>query len=491
MASVGYNVSGLANDSVLEIDLNDTSRNTSSSSEHEQLPAAVHIALAAAAVAGVVGNLLIILSVVLTPRQRKRSNILVTNLAVADVIVCAVVIPLVLVTSLYDASTTSRVLRVLVSWLAVTCCVASVVTSVLIAVERYFHICHIVYYRKVFVPKYIGLFAASAWSYALILATVCAVIASTSGCDVTRTLHCVVDTQRGARLSVALVALIVLLPVCVIAFCYFSILHLVCRNRSALRGHERANRSKPPMTSSQLLVQRHTAKSRSPTHSSRRRARSRRSGNVELMLLTIILFFLVFWSPLAVVILYQVFGAHLPRACVTAGAWLALCNSAANSFVYGVLNTNFRQTYVAILTRIFCCRQPATTQMRAEHGELSNVRAARDQLHSQFSLSNTMWKLSGPSTRSDLTHSKVSSGDLQIFCETTLRNGASATTPQSAKYGAFLDVPTHAGGTRLVTSSDLLAAQSSDVSLSNVNIPAIRISMATASCDSSSAPAES
>ena len=485
----GYNPGSSLNDNV-PISVNLTLENTTVSDDCEAeqplLPAAWYGVLAAAAFVGLIGNLLIILSVLLTPRQRKRSNILVTNLAVADIIVCSVVIPVLLLTSLNTFDVASNTLLHAVVWLAMTCCVASVVTSVLVAVERYFHICHIVYYRKVFTPQYIALFASLAWIYSLILSSVGTACLLASDCNETKTFECFLNSKRGTAFGVTSVVLVVLLPVCVMSFCYFSILHLVCRNRLALRNHERANRNKPPLTSSQLLVRSTT---RSPSRSPRRR--NRRSGNVELMLLTIIIFFLLFWSPLAVVVMLHVFNAPVTSRFSAVAAWLALCNSAANSFVYGVLNTNFRQTYSAILTRIFCCRAPPTAQARTEHGDVSHARAARDQLHSQFSLSNTMWRVSQPSTRSDLTHSKVSSGDLQIMCETSLRNGVAVVTSSSAKYGAFLDVPAHnvAAARLMMTSDEMLAVRCDDVEVTHkTNIPAIRISVATASADSG--PAE-
>lgn len=394
--------------------------------------------LACIALYGIFGNLLIIGTVACRRRLRKRSNIFVTNLAIVDLLVCVYVMPLALLTSQLDAPRVfGDMFCQLNAFAALTCCYASIQTTMLIAIERYFHICRAAVYRKVFVPKCIAVVVVCSWLYAVLWS-------SQGFTGWTRYRYnaytgiCFLDLSHSISYNISVAVVVIIVPLLVTCFCYVSILTLVCKNRLVMRNHRNHMRKQ------QTLIK----PARSTLLPSQRAERKgKRQVDVFLMLVTIVVLLSVFWLPAAVVLLANNL-IHVHRLIFTIALWLAFINSASNSLVYGILNRNFRTVYVTLLNKLCCCRD--VTEERV-HCELSNLRP-RDQLNSSYNTSHAIGRRStSPSTGgynlwTDTSQSRGSDTDphqTKLVC-TQLESRVIDECITGQKYGTYLAVPSRA-----------------------------------------------
>ena len=126
------------------------------------------IFMAVIACYGAAGNLFIIGAVLLRPNLRTRGNAFVINLAVADLIVTGYIMPLGIATSQYKLKPFSDALCDFNAFLVVTTCGISTQSLMLIAIERYFHVCRMRQYDRVFTPTLVAVYIVFAWLYTLV-----------------------------------------------------------------------------------------------------------------------------------------------------------------------------------------------------------------------------------------------------------------------------------------------------------------------------------
>ena len=387
------------------------------------------LALSCVTLLGIVGNLLILVAIAFSKRLQKRSNIFVANLAVCDLLICVYIMPLALMTSHWDANTTlNSVFCRINGFIAVTCCYASVQTCMLIAVERYFHICRAVIHRKLFVPQYIACVTVGVWIYALVWS-----VQGFSGW--TRYWYspharlCTLDFTHSTSYNIAVVIVVISIPVIAILFCYLNIFCLVFRKRLVMKNHRQSLGKRQ---------QEQSALKREYYRALKQARKGQRETNVAFMLMIIIVLFIALWTPAACVIAVNRF-VHISSLVFSICAWLALSNSAANSLVYGLLNRNFRNVYVAMFRKLFCCKE--THDDRAGW-ELSNFRA-RDQINSSLNVSQAMYRCGSPSSVGlgflavDNTSQSRLTDSADVLQHTQQRDTQTSLT----KYGKYLDVP--------------------------------------------------
>ncbi len=71
-------------------------------------------------------------------------------------------------------------------------------------------------------------------------------------------------------------------------------------------------------------------------------------------LVAIVVLFILFWLPAIVVLSAGGIWEAMPSVLWPIAIWLALCNSAVNSIVYGVMNKNFRAGYLDLIEHMCC-----------------------------------------------------------------------------------------------------------------------------------------
>ena len=293
----------------------------------------VAIFLAAVACLGVAGNLLIILAVCVDKKLRVCGNALVVNLAVADLIITAYLMPIGLATSQSRLEPLTHALCSAHAVLLTTACGVSTLSLTLIAVERYTRICRLSSYDRLFHARTVTFYVAFLWLLSVALA-----LQGFSGWTSYQYSKDVYMCSFSAPYSLsydASVSLIgIVLPLLVIIFCYVSIFRTVAKSKTAVASH--------------------AAQTHSDVSTSRHR---QRDYQFRVLLVIIVVTYGACWLPCAcVVVLSGVLpGGAIPDVVYTIVVWIALCNSTMNSIIYGVMNMNFRRGYAVIAQKLFCC----------------------------------------------------------------------------------------------------------------------------------------
>ena len=290
--------------------------------------------MAILACVGTAGNLLIIGSVCIERRLRVRGNAFIVNLALADLLVTAYIMPVGIATSQYHLKPFSDTLCDFNAFAFITTCGVSTQTLMLIAFERYMHVCKLEHYGRVYKPKLIALYIFIAWLYTMIWAA-----QGWTGWSEYMYGHdyylCLFYGPASMSYSICLSIFGVILPIIVLIYCYVNIFRTVKRSKLALETHG----------------------SSTPSFELKMRKKQLREHQFIFMLFIIVSVFCVCWAPGACVMaLSGVLGEDgLPVLAYTITIWIAICNSAMNSAIYGIMNNNFRRGYAHIVKRIFCC----------------------------------------------------------------------------------------------------------------------------------------
>ncbi|XP_002737677.1 melatonin receptor type 1B-B-like [Saccoglossus kowalevskii] len=280
---------------------------------------------------GTCGNTLVLLTVIMNKKLHTVSNIFIVNLAVADIGV----------TSLVDAFTivgiiTSRqflppqtTLCAFVGSFCLICCSCSLWNIMAVGINRYIYICKSHLYRKIYtVPTTLAM-AAAVWLSCFLLDFPNFVGWGDHGYDA-KTMVC--SYSRTASLSWLLFFVIsaVLVPACIILYCYISVYLLVRNHGLTFTGG----------------FQRNTVRLK--------------KKDIQLMktLFAIFLVFITCWVPYAIVVVADVNDTWPHYIHIT--VWImAHGNSALDSILYGVMNKQFRDGYAVIISYIFCCCREA------------------------------------------------------------------------------------------------------------------------------------
>ena len=298
---------------------------------------ALAIFMAVIACTGTAGNILIIGSVFIEKRLRVLSNAFIVNLAIADLIVTSYVMPVGIATSQYKLKPFSDALCDFNAFVMITTCSISTQTLMLIAIERYIHVCHATVYGKLFTRRTVTIYIAIAWIYTMVGSA-----QGWTGWTIYYYGHdyflCLFYGPESFSYDICLSIFGFVLPVLVLTFCYVSIYKLVQKSKRAMESYQKATKS---TIAKQIVIRKQQA----------------RENRFIIMMVTIVIVFCIMWAPGATVMaLSGALGENeVPILAYTITVWFALCNSAMNSIIYGIMNTNFRRGYKAILRRIFCC----------------------------------------------------------------------------------------------------------------------------------------
>jgi len=159
------------------------------------------------------------------------------------------------------------------------------------------------------------------------------------------------DGGASRSYNITSVLVVVLLPMIVIALCYGSIFHCAKKCRDSIAAHSRHQRASlshgsvksdsMDQVTKQLLLQ--------------KQRRMKRELKLIFTLVSIVIAFVICWSPGVLVGILYTFWPGMPAWFATAATWLAFCNSSVNTVLYGVMNRNFRNGYMRLFNTIFCC----------------------------------------------------------------------------------------------------------------------------------------
>ncbi|MCJ8739814.1 hypothetical protein PDJAM_G00051550 [Pangasius djambal] len=272
-------------------------------------------------VVDVLGNTLVIVSVLRNRKLRNAGNAFVVSLALADLLVVCYPYPLVLHALLHSGWLPGETECKVSGFLMGASVIGSVFNITAIALNRYCFICHARTYAKVYGRR--GTLALITLVWALTGIAILPNLALGSLTYDPRVYSCTFSQTTSAGYTFAVVFVHFLFPIAIVTFCYARIWMLVLNVRRRV-----ASDTRPRLRPSEI---RHF-----------------------LTMFVVFVLFAVCWAPLNLIGLAV--AVDPPRVAPLVPDWLfvvsyfmAYFNSCLNAVVYGLLNQNFRREYRCIL----------------------------------------------------------------------------------------------------------------------------------------------
>ena len=289
--------------------------------------------LATIIITGIFGNLLIFITILTDKRLLNQSNMLVMNIAFADILVMAFILPVVIGNVITNGSVLGQAACTFASCVVVVTCAVSIVSMASISINRYIFICRHHIYNTYFSRKNTVWLIVTMWTFWILVVGVTAIWQP----------HyynpdswiCIFDHQTNLFFTAFLMGFGIGVPAVITFVCYYKIWCKVADSQRAMRQH------------TQVAT---IGKSPTPTAAdTKKQARKRRENRATAALFVAFMCFLVFWGPYGVAAVIYYFQ-RLPQYTIKYLSWLGMSNSCVNSIVYGAMNKNFRDGYVRILS---------------------------------------------------------------------------------------------------------------------------------------------
>uniref|UniRef100_A0A3P8UXS8 Melatonin receptor type 1Ba n=1 Tax=Cynoglossus semilaevis TaxID=244447 RepID=A0A3P8UXS8_CYNSE len=276
-------------------------------------------------VVDVLGNLLVIVSVLRNRKLRNAGNVFVVSLAFADLLVAFYPYPLVLYAIFHDGWSLGETQCEISGFLMGLSVIGSIFNITAIAINRYCYICHSFSYDKLYSYRNTLLLVALIW-----LLTVIAIVPNFFVGSLQydpRIYSCTFAQTVSTSYTITVVVIHFFVPIAVVTFCYLRIWILVIQVRRRVKT-EVSRRIKP----SDLR-------------------------NFITMFVVFVLF-AICWAPLnliglAVAIDPASVVPRIPEWLFVVSYFMAYFNSCLNAVIYGLLNQNFRREYKRIVTSVW------------------------------------------------------------------------------------------------------------------------------------------
>ncbi|XP_070142898.1 neuropeptide F receptor isoform X2 [Drosophila kikkawai] len=312
---------------------------------------------------GALGNTLVVIAVVRKPIMRTARNLFILNLAISDLLLCLVTMPLTLmeILSKYWPYGSCSILCKTIAMLQALCIFVSTISITAIAFDRY----QVIVYPTRDSLQFVGAVTilACIWALALLLASPLFIYKEMINTETPQLLqqiglqdripYCIEDwPSSNGRFYYSIFSLCVqyLVPILIVSVAYFGIY----------------NKLKSRITV--VAVQASSAQ--------RKVERGRRMKRTNCLLISIAIIFGVSWLPLNFFNLY----ADMQRPVMTQKMLVAyavchmigMSSACSNPLLYGWLNDNFRKEFQELLCR---CSEPTNVALNG-HTTGCNVQAA-------------------------------------------------------------------------------------------------------------------
>ncbi|XP_039272327.1 melatonin receptor type 1C-like isoform X2 [Styela clava] len=300
-------------------------------------------------VLGTIGNLIVMFSIALEKRVHAHGNIFIINLAIADLIVSAVIVPTVIANVIAKSNALEHVFCSVIGFLVTSTCTCSLCNLMFIAVNRYWAVVRPNTYPKMFPRRRVYFMVAFTWLWSALL--VSPTVLGWGGLKYDgKMMICSWDDSIAPSYTYFITFVAIFMPLCIIAFCYFRLF-------ATVRGSGRWVRS--------LSVGSGISQNNEQHRRSMRKERS-----LLKTLLTTVLLFCCCWVPFGACVLINPTGT--PKHAKKIFGWLALTNSCVNFIIYGAMNPVFRRGYHNLFLYIFRCKRVQFISSTMLHGSFSD-----------------------------------------------------------------------------------------------------------------------
>ncbi|XP_043935157.1 melatonin receptor type 1C-like [Protopterus annectens] len=280
----------------------------------------------------IIGNILVILSVLLNKKLHTPGNIFVISLSVADLIVAVYPYPLITIAILQKKWTLGYGQCKVSSTIMALGLSGSVYNILAIAINRYLCICHSSKYDKLYSMKNTYCYVFLTWILIVILLLP---VTSTDAIQYdSRVYSCIFSLNTNLSLNLALASFQFIIPVSIVIFCYMRIWVLVIQAKYRVRRDNKQNLKLNELRN-------------------------------FLTMFVVFVLFAICWGPFGIIGLTVGFSPRgkAPKVAdwlIVLSYFMAYFNSCLNGIIYGVFNRNFRNEYKRIVLSLCTCmlRQP-------------------------------------------------------------------------------------------------------------------------------------
>ncbi|KAL6114479.1 adra1a [Pungitius sinensis] len=329
---------------------------------------------------GIVGNILVILSVVCHRHLRTVTHYFIVNLAVADLLLSSTVLPFSAILEIVDRWVFGRVFCNVWAAVDVLCCTASIMSLCVISVDRYIGVSYPLRYPSIMTKRRALLAVMLLWVLSIIIS-----IGPLFGwkepepedesiCKITEEPAYAIFSAVGSFY----------LPLAIILVMYCRVYVVAHRESRDLREGHKTEKS----DSERVILRIHRGNAsvledeslRSRTHFALRLLKFSREKKAAKTLGIVVGCFVLCWLPFFLVLpIGSIFPAYRPSDTVfKITFWLGYFNSCINPIIYPCSNQEFKKAFQSLL-RVQCLRK---TPRPHHHHHLSAARRP-SQGHSQ------------------------------------------------------------------------------------------------------------
>ncbi|CAF0860814.1 unnamed protein product [Rotaria sp. Silwood1] len=387
------------------------------------------------AFAGIIGNSLVIFVAIRFEKLSNVTNCFIVNLAITDIVFLAFCMPFLVVQYTLDHWYFDQIFCKLLHFTSFLSVLVTVLTLVIMTIDRYIYIVHPfenVKWRK---PKTVFLLSLIIW---LLSCTFASPFYFNYGVTNETYKQCELLTDENVQkqLRIYTVTLYYFIPLTIILICYARLLYYV---------YSKENKCKPK------------TKSNPVKWSKRRRA-------VTKMVAIVTLVFSLCWLPLTLYILSANFLMHRTAVLyyfkMIANS-LAYLNSAVNPIIYAFLNRSFRNNCGSILSKPTClsfCPKDGDKQQPPQE-ELSKQLNCNPQAKNRYSniekniiIDNNMQLLSNNIVADDFSDAEYEEQDLDCLSHVIINKMDYNNDYAREHNGNFLITTTTANNRHVTTS---------------------------------------
>ncbi|XP_035497012.1 adrenoceptor alpha 1Aa [Scophthalmus maximus] len=320
---------------------------------------------------GIVGNILVILSVVCHRHLRTVTHYFIVNLAVADLLLSSTVLPFSAIFEILDRWVFGRAFCNVWAAVDVLCCTASIMSLCVISVDRYIGVSYPLRYPAIMTKHRALLAVMLLWVLSVIIS-----IGPLFGWKEPAPEDdsiCKITEEPGYAIFSAVGSFY--LPLAIILAMYCQVYVVARRESQGLREGQKTEKS----DSERVILRIHRGNTtvsedealRNRTHFALRLLKFSREKKAAKTLGLVVGCFVLCWLPFFLVLpIAAMFPAHRPSDTVfKITFWLGYFNSCINPIIYPCSNQEFKKAFQSLLG-VNCLRKtPRPHHLTAGHGQ--------------------------------------------------------------------------------------------------------------------------
>lgn len=312
---------------------------------------------------GIIGNALIVYSVIHFRRMKSLSNIFLTSLATADLILIVFCIPVKFAQLFSYTWTFGKFLCKFVHYIQILTAICSVYTLTAMSIERYYAVIHPVKCRYICTMSQTKRVICFTWLASLLLATpvLWIQILMEVGEKENIGYWCVRDwnNQLAWRAyEVYALVIILIVPLIIMSFSYSKICYKLY---SVMHNKQRTAAVQFSANQPNIYID----------------ASAKKMSQVIRMLIVVVIIFILCWSPILVINVLAAFQV-LPSlnygnmfVIKTTSHLLSYANSCVNPIIYGFMSRNFRTSFREAIVTCLGCRVSKQSHPKSTNHKMS------------------------------------------------------------------------------------------------------------------------